>query len=182
MINEAIFSIACFMVFIKPIRTRIQSIAIAFSSFDRPEDRPYTLLWYMSQLVVGYLILYPAIIIYDHYHMMALLNIQVLIGVFGDGLAEPIGIRFGKHKYTTHSIFSKREYARSIEGSMAIFIVSIIVLFIFRHAFDRIQFFIALATIPFAMTLAEAFSPHTWDDPLMISVGSLLIFLIKKFF
>ena len=182
LINEAIFTVACFMVFIRPIRTRIPPIAIAFSSFDRPEDRPYTLLWYMSQLVVGYIVLYPAIILYDHYHMMALLNIQILIGVFGDGLAEPIGIKFGIHKYTTHAIFSKREYVRSLEGSLAIFITSIVVLIAFRYAFDRIQFFIALATIPLAMTLAEALSPHTWDDPLMISVGSLLIFLIKKFF
>ncbi len=180
-INEAIFSVASFMVFIKPIRARVPAIATAFSSFDRPEDRPYTLLWYMSQLVVGYIVLYPAIILYDHYHLMALLNIQILIGVFGDGLAEPIGIKFGIHKYTTQAIFSKRKYVRSIEGSLAVFITSIIVLLFFRYAFDPIQFYVALATVPLAMTLAEALSPHTWDDPLMIGVGSLLVFLIKKF-
>lgn len=182
LINEAIFTVASFMVFIKPIRDRVPLLSIAFSSFDRPEDRPHTLLWYTSQCVVGYMVMYPAIILYDHYHMMALLNIQILIGIFGDGLAEPIGIRFGRHKYTTHSIFFKKEYVRSLEGSLAIFIVGIIVLFVFRHLFDRIQFYIALATIPLAMTLAEAISPHTWDDPLMIITGSLLIFLIKKFF
>jgi len=181
-INDGLFTLATFIVFIKPVRNNIPIIATAFSSFDRPEDRPYTLLWYTSQVIIGYLVMIPIIALYDHYHMFDMLNIQILIGVFGDGLAEPIGIRFGKHKYTTYSIFSLKKYVRTLEGSLTIFITSVIVIFLFQHSFNHIQFFIALAIIPIAMTLAEAVSPHTWDDPLMIIVGSSLIFLIKKFF
>jgi hypothetical protein len=35
----------------------------------------------------------------------------------GDGLAEPVGIWLGKHKYKTRSCFSPRRYTRSWEGS-----------------------------------------------------------------
>ena len=28
--------------------------------------------------------------------------------IFGDGLAEPVGIRFGRHKYETYAFFQKR--------------------------------------------------------------------------
>ena len=182
LINQALFVFASFIIFVKPLRTKIKIIATAFSSFDRPEDRPYTLLWYMSQVIVGYLVLIWVIVLYDHHHMLPVLNIVILIGVFGDGLAEPIGIKFGKHKYTTPAIFRQKKYVRTLEGSSVIFITSIIIVSIFSHAFNHTQFLIALATIPIAMTLAEAFSPHTWDDPLMITVGSLLIFWIKTFF
>ena len=123
----------------------------------------------------------PIIAVFNQYHMLKLLSIQILITVFGDGLAEPVGIRFGKHKYTVYSIFPIKKYVRSLEGRLTVFIVSIIVIFIFKHSFNNIQFLVALAAIPIAMTIAEAVSPHTWDDPLLVIIGSGLTFLIKNF-
>lgn len=181
-INQASFILATFIIFIKPIRTKVSIISTAFSSFDRPEDRPYTLLWFTSQGILGYVVLVPIIAVFSQHHMLNMLSITILITVFGDGLAEPIGIRFGKHKYTTYSIFPVRKYVRSLEGSLTIFITGIIVIFIFRQSFNNHQFLIALSTIPVAMTLTEAFSLHTLDNPLLVIVGSALTFLIKNFF
>jgi phytol kinase len=113
--------------------------------------------------------------------MFDLLSIAILITVFGDGLAEPIGIRFGKHKYTTYSIFPRKKYLRSLEGSLTVFITGIIVILIFKHSFTNTQFLIALAVIPIAMTLTEAVSPHTLDNPLLVITGSALTLLIKNF-
>jgi dolichol kinase len=180
-INHGLFVLATFIIFIKPIRSRVSMIATAFSSFDRPEDRPHTLLWFTSQIIVGYAVLVPIIAVFSKYHMLKLLSIQILITVFGDGLAEPVGIRFGKHKYTVYSIFPIKKYVRSLEGSLAVFIVSIIVIFIFKSSFSNTQFLVALAAIPIAMTIAEAVSPHTWDDPLLVIIGSGLTFVIKNF-
>jgi phytol kinase len=180
-ISQTLFMLATLIIFIKPVRTNNSIIATAFSSFDRPEDRPYTLLWFASQGVTGYIVLVPIIAVFNHYHMFDLLSISILITVFGDGLAEPIGIRFGKHKYTTYSIFPIRKYVRSLEGSLTVFITGIIVVFIFVHSFTHTQFLIALATIPIAMTLTEAVSPHTLDNPLLVIIGSGLTFLIKNF-
>ena len=180
-INQASFMLVTFIIFVKPIRNKVSIIATAFRSFDRPEDRPYTLLWFVSQGIIGYVVLVPIIAVFNHYHMIESLSIAILITVFGDGLAEPIGIRFGKHKYTTYSIFPIRKYVRSLEGSLTVFITAIIVIFIFKHSFNNTQFLLALAAIPIAMTLIEAISPHTLDNPFLVIIGSGLTFIIKNF-
>ncbi|MFH1189913.1 MAG: hypothetical protein V1682_04415 [Candidatus Omnitrophota bacterium] len=180
-INRGLFVLSTFIIFIKPIRSRIPIIATAFSSFDRPEDRPNTLLWYTSQIIIGYFILIPVITVFDRYHMLNLLSIPVFIIVFGDGLAEPIGIRFGKHKYMAYSIFPIKKFVRSVEGSLTVFIAGVVVISMFHQSFTQFQFLMALAIIPIAMTVAEAVSPHTWDDPLMVIIGSALTFVIKNF-
>jgi len=180
-INQTLFMLVTLFIFVKPARNKVPIIATAFSSFDRPEDRPHTLLWFASQGIIGYVVLVPIIAVFNHYRMFDMLSIAILITVFGDGLAEPIGIRFGKHKYTTYSIFPIKKFVRSLEGSLTVFITGIIVIFIFKHSFNNTQFLIALTTIPIAMTLTEAFSPHTLDNPLLIIIGSGLTFLIKNF-
>ena len=180
-INQTLFMLITLIIFIKPVRDKVSIIATAFSSFDRPEDRPHTLLWFASQGIIGYVVLVPIVAVFNHYRMINMLSITILITVFGDGLAEPIGTRFGKHKYTTYSIFPRKKYVRSLEGSLTVFITGIIVICIFKHSFNNTQFLMALATIPIAMTLTEAFSPHTLDNPLLVIIGSGLTFLIKTF-
>jgi dolichol kinase len=179
-INQALFMLVSFIIFIEPVRNKVSIIATAFSSFDRPEDRPHTLLWFASQGIIGYIVLVPVIAIFNQYHMLEMLSIPIFITVFGDGLAEPIGIRFGKHKYTTYSLFPRKKYVRSLEGSLTVFITGIIVVFMFMHSFNNTQFLLALATIPIAMTLTEAVSPHTLDNPLLVIIGSGLTFVIKN--
>ena len=74
-INQALFMIATFVIFIKPFRNKVSMIATAFSSFDRPEDRPYTLLWFAAQGVLGYVVLVPIIALFNQHHMFNMLNI-----------------------------------------------------------------------------------------------------------
>lgn len=45
-----------------------------------------------------------------------------MIIAVGDGLAEPIGVYLGRHKYLCLQWFSKRRYLRSWEGSMCVFL------------------------------------------------------------
>lgn len=42
-------------------------------------------------------------------------------------------------------------------------------------------FFIALLTLPMALTLSEAFSPHTMDTPFIMGVGGTLLYAIVSF-
>ncbi len=44
--------VAMFVVLAEPIRSRIPALATMFRSFDRPEDRPHTLLWLSTQVLV----------------------------------------------------------------------------------------------------------------------------------
>jgi phytol kinase len=176
---SAILTVATLFIYIQPVRSRVPFVRRMFLSFDRPEDRPYTLKWLSTQIIAGYIIIVPAIILFLRLGYGTLVFIPVLINGFGDGLAEPVGVRFGKHQYRTRALFSGRTYERSLEGSACVFLASIVVLFIFQSSFSDIEFIVALAALPMAMTLAEAFSPHTWDTPFLFLTGYTVLYGIK---
>jgi len=99
--------------------------------------------------------------------------IPILINGIGDGLAEPVGIRFGRHAYQTRALFTKKRYTRTLEGSACVFVTSIIAVLLYNPLLSPSQFIAALLIIPILMTLAEAFSPHSWDSPFLFLVGGL---------
>ena len=107
------------------------------------------------------------------YEKTVLIYIAVLISGIGDGLAEPVGVRFGKRTYQTRALFTDRKYTRSIEGSACVFISGILAIVLMQEHLTLIQIVLALIIIPIAMTLAEAFSPHTWDAPFLYAVGGV---------
>ncbi|MCP4673645.1 MAG: hypothetical protein GY857_20350 [Desulfobacula sp.] len=168
-------------IYIKPIREKIPLIATMFLSFDRPEDRPNTLWWLFTQILAGYIVLVPMVIFFVQNGLSGIIWIPLLILAFGDGLAEPVGIKFGKHKYETYAFFSKKKYVRSLEGSACVFLASIIVIIVFHSSFSQLQFIIALIFIPILMTFVEAFSPHTWDTPTLYLAGYGALYAITRF-
>ena len=176
----SVFGVFTLIIYIKPLRERLKIIATMFLSFDRPEDRPYTLPWLSTQIIVSFLVVIPMIILFAQNNIMELLLIPVLINGIGDGLAEPVGIRFGKYKYTTAGLFVKRKYVRTLEGSACVFITSVIVVALYYAHFSQIQFIVALTLIPIIMTVAEALSPHTWDSPFLYLVGYVSLYAITS--
>ncbi len=157
----------------KPIRERFDFTRITFAAIDRPEDRPYTLLWLSTQLLATYVVLVGVLAWLDSYDRTALIYITVIVAGIGDGLAEPVGVRFGKHTYATRALFTDRRYTRSIEGSACVFLSGILACILLRGELAGAEFWIALAVIPIAMTFAEAFSPHTWDSPFLYLIGGI---------
>lgn len=179
LIIGSFISIASLIIYIKPIRTNSMIIQRMFLSFDRPEDRPNTLLWLSTQIVVGYLILIPIIIYFYRIGYEDLLLIPLLVNGIGDGFAEPVGVRFGRFKYKTYALFSKIKYERTIEGSACVFFTSVIVIIFFQSGFTSSEFFCVLIVFPIVMTLAEAFAPHTWDTPFLFLFGYLTLYIVK---
>ena len=55
----------------------------------------------------------------------------------------------------------------------------VLVVGIFRNFYSDVQFGAAMGAIPLALTLAEAFSPHTWDTPFIIGVGGIILGLLE---
>ena len=106
-----------------------------------------------------------------------LLAIPLVITAFGDGLAEPIGIRFGRHKYRTKDLFGNRVYTRSYEGSAMVFLTTIAVLSASFHLFSLSALLWLFAILPLLMTVTEAHSPHTWDNPFLYLIGGIVIYL-----
>jgi len=178
---KSIIFISCLTIYIRPIRTRVPLIARMFLSFDRPEDRPNTLLWLSTQIAAGYLIIVPMLLLFIYKGYENLIFIPILINGIGDGLAEPVGLRFGRLKYKTYALFSQNEYERSVEGSLCVFVTSIIIIVIMKSYFSPTEYIFALITLPIVMTLTEAFSPHTWDTPTLFLAGYLNLYLIKSF-
>ena len=177
----AMLTVAALAIYAYPIRRRIPVIATMFLSFDRPEDRPHTLLWLITQFIASYLVLIPLGYYLYSIDRGYLLLIPILINGLGDGLAEPIGVRFGKHRYKTQALFSKRTYTRSLEGSACVFVSAVLAVLLFAEQFNQSQLVIALIVIPPVMTLTEAFSPHTWDSPFLYLIGGLLVIGVDFF-
>jgi phytol kinase len=166
-------------IFLKPVRNRVPLAATMFLSFDRPEDRPHTLFWLTTQLVAGYLVLLPITAGLAAAGWAKLVFIPILVHGIGDGLAEPVGVRFGRHRYETRGFLCDRRYTRSLEGSACVLAAGVLAVATFHGCFSPTQFRAALVAVPILMTLAEAWSPHTWDTPLMYLAGGASLLAIK---
>lgn len=175
----------------KIIRRKFWVSGIIFRSIDRPEDRPYTLFWMVSQFIASSVVLALFSLLWIYFEDIKegdnnfgdLSLIIVLINGLGDGLAEPVGVKFGKHKYKTKALYYKGkfwngEFTRSYEGSSVVFIVSVISIGAFYYVFTIWQMVVAFLTVPIVMTLTEAYAPRTWDNPFLSLIGGILLSVI----
>jgi len=172
-LTGSLIGILTLAVYTRPLRTRYSVIGTMFRSFDRPEDRPFTLFWLSTQIIASYAVVVFLMVFVMNAHHYDFVFIPILINGIGDGLAEPVGIRFGRHAYQTRALFTKKRYTRTLEGSACVFVTSIIAVLLYNPLLSPSQFIAALLIIPILMTLAEAFSPHSWDSPFLFLVGGL---------
>lgn len=104
-----------------------------------------------------------------------------LVAGAGDGIGEVVGTKWGKHKYPVLSL-SKVKSWRSIEGSLAVFFVSALMIALVK--FGLYGSIISPTTIfgvfiiAFACALTEAITPHGWDNLTMQLVPSLLVVIV----
>ncbi|MEO6304760.1 MAG: hypothetical protein ABIP51_16485 [Bacteroidia bacterium] len=164
-------------IYLKPIRENIKIVGLMFAAFDRPEDRPHTLKWLFTQYLATYLVAVPLWLLFDRIGHTEAIPIIILINAIGDGLAEPIGITWGKHKYKVKALFTKTTYTRSLEGSACVFIVSVLAIICYNSSFSTPQYIFALISVPTVATLAEAKSPHTWDSPFIFLFTGIVLLL-----
>jgi phytol kinase len=162
-------------VIIEPIRNKFRIIQFLFSGIDRPEDRPYTLLWLSTQLIISLFVIIPMGAVFKHIDRGNWIFIPIFINGLGDGLAEPVGIRFGKHKYKTKALCTNKEYNRSYEGSFCVFFFSVVSILIFLNDFKTIELIFCLILMPILCTIAEAYSPHTWDSAFIYGISCLIL-------
>ncbi|HXB41788.1 MAG TPA: hypothetical protein VNZ49_14705 [Bacteroidia bacterium] len=174
----AIVGISTLAIYVKPVRHNVKIVHLMFAAFDRPEDRPHTLRWLFTQYLATYLVALPLWLLFKRQGHTEAIPIIILINAIGDGLAEPIGVTWGKHKYRVKALFTKDTFTRSYEGSVCVFVVAIIAIIVYRNSFSQAQFIMALATVPIVSTLAEAKSPHTWDSPFIFAATGMNLALI----
>lgn len=171
---------ACLLTCAKPLRSRVPFLATAFAAIDRPEDRPLTLTWLLSSLFVVWAILMIWAMILPV--PVAYVILALFISGVADAVAEPVGVRFGRHRYKTRALWTDKTYTRSLEGSAAFCLTTIVGVFFVSHATNGFggpgAFYLTLILFPIVATLVEAKSPHTWDQPFLIGSSGLLACVI----
>ncbi len=155
-------------------RRHVRLFAYAYVSWDRIEDRPYSMRYDQIEDILRFLIYLPFMILFGK--GSAILLIPNLVNQFADGLAEPVGLRFGKHQYRARALwydgkFWSGRFVRTVEGSATVFVVTLLILLFFSTSFTPRQYMAALIGLPPLMTLVEAVSPHTGDGPLIALAG-----------
>lgn len=172
-ISQTLFA----MMFYRKNRERFAACAYVFLSQDRREDRPDTLIFQITEDIMRFAIYFPfKLLVIDIVGSKAIIFIPIAVNNIGDGLAEPVGVAWGKHKYTTTALYHKRrffhsKFTRSLEGSACVFITTFIVVAVNYNAVNTTQFWVTFAILPFLMTIAEAKAPHTNDGPFMALIG-----------
>lgn len=93
-----------------------------------------------------------------------------LVTGVGDAIGEPVGTRFGKHKYRTPSLSSVKS-ERSLEGSAAVLLMSLFAITAGIALSPELDFspscFIVIPALSIISALTEALSPHGWDNTTM---------------
>lgn len=177
-------TLLCFLLLIKPIRERSTLFMLQFNSLDRPEDRPHTLKWIVAgNAFPGLFVLLFFRWLFARTTQSDLIFILVFVASIGDGLAEPIGIAFGKHKYSTSTCCSKRKYTRSFEGSACVFLSGIVFPALQYSTFETpMQLWLTMIVLPFVVAYAEATAPHTMDAPVLMAATGLVLYTIIHIF
>lgn len=171
--------LASFLMFVEPIRSRLPFIQRMFLAMDRPEDRPHTMRWFFIQILAALVAIYIGRAILRSFGYEELLILVPILVALGDGLAEPIGVRFGRHRYRAYALFSRQKYYRTLEGSATVFVATALVILFARSFFTPTEFLAALLIVPTIITLAEAISPHTIDTPLLHFFASVAVLAAK---
>lgn len=101
----------------------------------------------------------------------------------GDAVAEPVGLRFGKHPYKVLSLKNVRVSERTVEGSISIFIISVILSLFFFHYLYHLPFSFSLLSsflISIILVFVEALSFHGADNfTLQITASALTYFMVR---
>jgi dolichol kinase len=177
------FTLLAFLVLIKPLRERSTFLMVQFNSMDRPEDRPNTMKWLIGgNIIPGTLLITLFTHLYNPTGQQGLAMIFVFITGLGDGLAEPVGVTVGRHKYKTSACCSKDKFTRSWEGSACVFMSGMIFPCTFYTSFaNEVQMWMAIAILPPVMAYAEATAPHTMDTPVLMGLGGVILLGICQY-
>jgi len=108
--------------------------------------------------------------------------IGYLVTGFGDAIGEPVGTRFGRHKYKVLSFGGVKAF-RTIEGSAAVFIVCIFAasagIALLPNSVFNLKTLTFIPVLSLVCMLTEALSPHGWDNATMQFVPS---YFVSSFF
>lgn len=148
-----------------------------FEALAREKDSPrrgyFIVLPYLTTAVGGLL---------SNWLFGAFAVMGYLVGGAADAVAEPVGVRFGRHRYRVPSLKKVEIAERSMEGSFSVLAVSIILSTIFFCAYYHLPFsrsLLASILLSVAVVFVEAASPHGADNlTIQITASGLASFFV----
>jgi phytol kinase len=90
-----------------------------------------------------------------------------VVGGAADAVAEPVGVRFGRHRYKVPSLRKVESSERSVEGSGAVFIAAFVLsaaAFLWLYHLNHVHSLLAALLVSSAIVVVEAVSPHGADN------------------
>ena len=132
---------------------------------DRPSRTYYIVVSHLATLIGG---------LASNVFFGPLALVGYLVGGLGDAAGEPVGARWGRHRYRS----------KTVEGSIAVLAASVVALAIAVAIRPELHFdlrsSLVLPAIAVACTLTEALSPRGWDNVPMQFVPTLLVAVLLK--
>jgi dolichol kinase/membrane-associated phospholipid phosphatase len=135
-----------------------------FDGIRRKSDHPNELLYVILPMVSTILGLSLSWKVFGH----PFVEMGMLCVAIGDAVAEPIGVRFGKHRYTVYSL-TGRPSERSSEGSVAVLLSCAAIIF---FATNNLTLSLFIGVI---LSLIEAVSPRGTDNFTVLVGASMLL-------
>lgn len=148
-----------------------ESSTAFYSLLARPNDMPhpsrYIVYPYIATFLGGVVnnIFFPSLGAIAGY----------LVAGFGDAVGEPVGSKFGRHKYPVFNWGSSVKSYRSIEGSMAVMTVSMIAFICTLYAFGYPLDLFKITIAALLAAIVEGISPHGWDNFTSQITGAILM-------
>ncbi|HUU39075.1 MAG TPA: hypothetical protein VMW46_12840 [Candidatus Desulfaltia sp.] len=106
-----------------------------------------------------------------------------LVGGAADAVAEPVGVRFGKHRYRVPSLRKVESSERSAEGSLAVFIAAFVLswtAFFWLYHLSFVHSLLSAILVASLVAVVEAASPHGADNLTIQLAASGLAYLFVR--
>lgn len=130
----------------------------------RDSDQPHEVLYVVLPLICTFIWFSGGWKFFDR----SIMVIATMCVAVGDAIAEPVGVRFGKHKYDVFSLTGKKSQ-RSLEGSSSVFIMCAIIIFLATNSL------ILALGVGIFISLIEGISPRGTDNLTVPIAASLAL-------
>ncbi len=135
-----------------------------YEGIKRKSDSPNELLYVVLPMFSVIFGLGFGLILFER----SLVQMGMLCVAIGDAIAEPLGVRFGKHKYKVYSL-TGRPSERSLEGSLAVLFSCAAIIFITTN-----NPILSLIT-GLILAFIEAISPRGTDNFTVLFVAAMAL-------
>lgn len=148
-----------------------------YTALARPSDAPYEKLYIVVPFCMTALGGMLSNLLFNEFAL-----IGYIAAGWGDAVGEPVGTRWGKHRYRVIDITNMKTY-RSLEGSMAVLIacwMGCALVLSFGYNYSLVDIVTPSLQIALLTTLVEAVSLHSMDNfTIQLAASGYCYFLLS---